>query len=303
MLIEKIDTFSGHRDCVYTLEASNRAEICFSAGADGLVVEWNLAKPDIGKLLARVPSSVYAMRFHTASKQLWIGQNYEGIHVIDIESRQIVKSMKLSKALIFDIQFHENFAFVAGGDGVISVIDIENWSFKKHLKVAETSVRSITINPKKKEFAGGFSDNYIRVFSLDDFSLKHSFEAHYNSVFCVRYSPDFSLLFSGSRDAHLKIWDVDKKYELKQDIIAHTFAINDIGFEKNGTIFATCSMDKSIKLWQTENGKLLKVLDRARYAGHGTSINRLLWSSFDNQLLACSDDKTISVWKIIADIT
>jgi WD40 repeat protein len=76
------------------------------------------------------------------------------------------------------------------------------------------------------------------------------------------------------------------------------FAINDIALSPNGKYFATASMDKSIKIWDTEKMQLLKVIDKARHAGHGTSVNKLWWSSFNNQLISASDDRSISVWEI-----
>jgi WD40 repeat protein len=57
-------------------------------------------------------------------------------------------------------------------------------------------------------------------------------------------------------------------------------------------------MDKSIKVWDAVSFKLLKVIDRARYAGHGTSINKLLWTPYQNQVVSCSDDRSLSVWKL-----
>jgi WD40 repeat protein len=105
-------------------------------------------------------------------------------------------------------------------------------------------------------------------------------------------------LLSGSRDARLKIWDVEAGYVLEKEIVAHTFAINYIDFSPNSNYFATCSMDKSVKIWDSESFKLLKVIDRARHAGHGTSVNKLLWTKYDNQIVSASDDRTISVWKI-----
>jgi WD40 repeat protein len=45
--------------------------------------------------------------------------------------------------------------------------------------------------------------------------------------------------------------------------------------------------------------RLLKVIDRARHAGHGTSVNKVLWTSHEDQLVSASDDRTISIWNII----
>jgi WD40 repeat protein len=58
-------------------------------------------------------------------------------------------------------------------------------------------------------------------------------------------------------------------------------------------------MDKSIKVWNSNEFKLLKVIDKARHAGHGTSVNKLVWTSFNNQLVSASDDRTLSIWQII----
>jgi WD40 repeat protein len=55
-------------------------------------------------------------------------------------------------------------------------------------------------------------------------------------------------------------------------------------------------MDKSIKVWDLEELKLLKVIDKARHAGHGTSVNKLLWTP--GQLLSASDDRSISAWDV-----
>ena len=296
--IDKIDTFTGHRDCVYALEGSAEKHRFFSAAGDGFVVRWNLEKPDVGELIAKVGHSVYAMAYLAKDNQLWIIENFEGVHVIDIETKQELKSLKLAQTNYFDIQIYQNQAFIAGGDGIISVVDIDGFSFKKHIKASEMSVRCLAINPVERELAAGFSDNTIKVFDLQTFQLKKVIEAHSNSVFALKYSPDFRFLLSGSRDARLKIWNVEHNYTLEKEIVAHTFAINNIVFNPNEKLFATCSMDKSIKIWDAEKFKLLKVIDRARHAGHGTSVNKLFWSSYNDLIVSGSDDRTISVWKL-----
>jgi WD40 repeat protein len=296
--VDKIDTFTGHHDCVYALESSGDKHRFFSAAGDGFVVRWNLQKPDVGELIAKVVHSVYAMAYITKENQLWVIENFEGLHVIDIETKQELKSLKLAQTNYFDIQIYQNQAFIAGGDGIISVIDIDSFSFKKHIKASEMSVRCMAINPVERELAAGFSDNTIKIFDLQNFQLKRVIEAHTNSVFALKYSPDFRFLLSGSRDARLKIWNIEQGYILEKEIVAHTFAINNIVFSPNEKLFATCSMDKSIKIWDAETFKLLKVIDRARHAGHGTSVNKLLWTDFEAQIVSGSDDRTISVWKL-----
>ena len=298
MQVAKIDTFSGHRDCVYTLEGATQPHQFFSAGGDGLVIRWDLSMPDVGELFAQVPASIYALCFEPLRNQLWVAQNFEGIHLIDVETKQEIKSIKITSSSIFDIKIFENNAFIGLSDGTIVVMDVEAFVVKKHIKASDKSVRNITINPILGEFAVAYSDFSVKIFDLNDFSLKLVVSHHTNSVFTVCYSPDYQYLITAGRDAHLKIFEVNYQYKLYQDIAAHLFAINDIKFSPDGNLFATCSMDKSIKIWDAKQFKLLKVIDKARHAGHGTSINKLFWSQYNDLLISASDDKRISVWSI-----
>jgi WD40 repeat protein len=297
VIVEKIDTFGGHREPIYALESSSLPDRFFSTGGDGQVVRWRLDRPDLGELIATVPASVYALAFNPSNGLLWVGQNYEGIHVIDPAQKQEIASLKLTSAAIFDIKFYKNDAFIALSDGVVAVVDVDQVVNRKHLKASDQSARSIAINPVEREFAVGYSDNVVRVFDLLTHELKQVIPAHTNSIFTIAYSPDFRYLLTAGRDAHLKVWDVEKNYALQNDIVAHMFAINHLAFSPDSRLLATASMDKSIKIWDAETYRLLKVVDRARHAGHGTSVNKLLWID-SQQILSASDDRTISVWKL-----
>jgi WD40 repeat protein len=79
---------------------------------------------------------------------------------------------------------------------------------------------------------------------------------------------------------------------------AHLFTINNIAFHPTEPIFATASRDKMIKIWDLNNYKLLKVIDVIKFGGHINSVNKLLWSTFNNLLISVSDDRTVIVWKI-----
>ena len=297
MIVEKIDTFGGHRDSIYTLERDVQTSQFFSAGSDGQVVRWRLDRPDLGELVVNVPASVYALALHPTSGLLWVGQNYEGLHIIDTLKKQEVSSLKLTSASIFDIKFYKNDAFIALSDGVLVILDADQLTVRKHLKASDQSARCVALNPVERELAVGYSDNVVRIFDLESYALKRVIPAHTNSVFTIAYSPEFRYLLTAGRDAHLKVWDVEKNYALQTDIVAHMFAINHLAFSPDGVYLATASMDKSIKIWDADTYRLLKVVDRARHAGHGTSVNKLLWTG-PQQFLSASDDRTISVWKL-----
>ncbi len=296
--IQKVSTLKGHRDCIYTLEAGPTPNIVFSGSGDGMVVLWNLENPDEGQLIARLPHSVYGLHFHQSTGKLIAGHNYEGIHILDWENKKETGSLKMTEAAIFDIRSWGDNLFVACGDGTVYKIDVNTLTIKNKVRLSEKSARTIDIHPSGEEVAIGYSDNFIRIFDLG-LNLKREWQAHQNSVFTVRYTPDGESLMSGSRDARLKAWKVADEYRNYTEIVAHMFAINHLDFSPDKKHFVTCSLDKTIKVWDANDLKLLKVIDRARHGGHWSSVNKALWTPHQNQLLTASDDRSIAVWHII----
>lgn len=298
--VSKLNTLTGHTDCIYTVGKGESNHLFYSGAGDGMVVQWNLENPENGQLIAKVPNSIYALCLSQDGEKMILGHNYDGIHIVNIAERKEISSLKLTAAAIFDIQIYGQKCFVATGDGelvVVSLEKIETPVIERRIKATDKSARCISIHPSGKNLAVGYSDHQVRVFDMATFDVQHTLSAHTNSVFTVRYSPSGEHLFTAGRDAHLKIWTTDT-YQLVESIVAHMYAINHIDFSPNGKHFVTCSMDKSIKIWDMQTFRLLKVIDKARHAGHGTSVNKLFWSNFTNQLVSASDDRTLSLWDI-----
>ncbi len=292
--VSKFHTYTGHSDCVYTLCALDDQRF-FSSGGDGQVVLWDLVELNKGTILAKIPSSVYALHYDQSADILIIGQNHEGIHLVDVGARVEKGSLKVTEAPIFDIQTDNRCIYLATGEGELVVIAKEDLTIRKRIKTTDENARAINLDDHR--IIVGYSDNRIRVFDKLHFTLMQEIDSHSNSVFSLATDKKSGHFLSGSRDAHLKIWDLDTM-NLKEDIVAHMYAINSIAFRGDMQFFATCSMDKSIKIWDAGRLKLKKVIDRARHAGHGTSVNKLLWMRHKNLLVSCSDDRTISVWDI-----
>ncbi|MBD3630178.1 WD40 repeat domain-containing protein [Cyclobacterium sp.] len=295
--VNKLHTLSGHNHSVFALSEGLTPHHFYTGSGDGMVVEWDLRTPKDGLLLAKLPRSVYALTVDKKRNLLFIGQNFEGIHAIDLASKIEVWSLKVTANAIYDMKVVGDLLLVATGDGVLVVLNIEAQSPVKHLKISDQHLRVLAIDPVRAQFSVGASDHQVKVFDLKDWKPVAKLEGHSNSVFALQYSPDGKVLISGGRDARLKFWDT-KDFKEKTSIAAHMFAINYLSFRDDGKYFVTCSMDKSIKLWDPDEGKLLKVIDKARHAGHGTSINKVYWSAYKDQVVAISDDHTVSVWDL-----
>ncbi len=298
--VNKSHTLTGHNDCIYALKEGADPRYFYTGAGDGMVVEWDLDHPKDGVLLARLPHSVYALEVDPKRNFLIVGHNYEGIHVIDLEEKMESWNLKLSSAAIFDLKVFGDELFVATGDGVLIVVDMQMRAVKRQVKLSSKSIRVLAIAPEKKHLALGFSDHSIQVLDLAaDAVPKARLEGHSNSVFALGYSPDEKILVSGGRDACLKFWSTDR-YLLEENVVAHLYAINYLSFREDGKFLVTCSMDKSLKIWEMTSRNLLKVIDKARNAGHGTSINKVFWSTYSGVIVSVSDDRSIAIWQIEA---
>lgn len=294
----KIRTLTGHRDAVYALSPAREENRFISGAGDGMIVSWNLANDTDGDLVARVPNSIYALQYIPERNLLVAGHNYEGLHFIDLSRKSETSSLKFTSTAIFDLKLHDQTILAACGDGRIVAVGLDPLKVLGEFRSSAKSARSLAIHSGLGHYAAGYSDNFIRIFDLKTHRMIREFEAHTKSVFTVIYSPDGTRLLSGSRDAQLKIWNVESGYSAENSVAAHLYAINHMTYSPDGTLLATGSMDKTIKIWSAGELRLLKVIDRARHEGHLTSVNKLFWSGFNNWLVSGGDDRNLSVWEL-----
>ncbi len=297
ILVDKLATLSGHRDSIYTLERSGTPSQFYSAAGDGMIVQWDLRNPTDGNLVVKVPNSVYAIKYVNGTNCLLVGQNFNGIHKIDLHTNQEITSAAVTKEAIFDIELSGDKVLVGTGDGQLIVLNYNDLSVVSKTQLSGDRIRSLKLLKDQQSLVIGCSDNTIKIVDLQKLQVKHELKEHTNSIFALLPVDGESKLISAGRDAHLKIWNTSN-WKLEQSIPAHMYAINDIVQSPCGKYFATCSMDKSIKVWDIQTFKLLKVIDKSRHAGHGTSVNKLLWSEYNNYIVSGSDDRTISVWNL-----
>ncbi|WP_367916528.1 WD40 repeat domain-containing protein [Leadbetterella sp. DM7] len=292
--ISKVATYKGHKDSVYDLADGITEGRFLSAAGDGYLVEW--VSPAEGVPVARVNHPVYAFEHRKEQHLIWLGENSEGIHLIDTERKKAETFLKLGKVSVFAIVSAGSKTLAGNSLGYIHVIDNRQNTFIRHLKVTDKSIRAIAVNGVTGEFAAGSSDHCIRVYDLDTLQLKKTIQAHSNSVFTLAYRDQF--LISSGRDAHITLWDSSLDYQSAISVPAHNYAVNHILPLAGTSLLASCSMDKSIKIWDIDTMNLLKVIDKGKFASHGTSVNRLWWNSRTQNLFSGSDDRTVSEWKL-----
>ena len=297
--IKKIATLKGHTSSVYALEKGEYEHLVFSGSSDKFVALWNLETLQAENFAATFPDMVVSICHVIEKKLLLVGTAAGSVHVLDLVSKEEIKILQHHTASVFNIKYsaQTNFFYTVGGDGNFAVCNLENLSLLKIKKMCTEKVRSIAFNYATSEIAVASGDCNIRIFDLHTLEEKKCFIAHQLSANTVCFSPDGHFLLSGGRDAHLKIWDATS-YELIQSIPAHNYAIYDIAYSPNTALFATASRDKTIKIWNAKTFELLVRINKENFDGHVNSVNKLLWSKYNNYLVSTGDDRALMVWEV-----
>jgi hypothetical protein len=110
----------------------------------------------------------------------------------------------------------------------------------------------------------------------------------------VSWSPDGTLLATGSDDGKAKVWDAANGRELFT-LNGHTSAVLSVSWSLDGTRLATASADGTAKVWDAAGGRELLTLK-----GHTGLVWSVSWSRDGTRLATGSDDGTAKVWRAAA---
>jgi len=301
MEVELVSELTGLDGSVYSLEKAGNSNRFYSGSNDQIVVEWDLEQMQPVKAVASLPSRSYALKYIPEHNLLVVGNYDGGMHVIDLEAGKEIRLFQLHTKTIFNIEYDQKRKRVISlsADGSYAVWSLPDFQLLHHEVLTHLKVRCVAFRVDKDEMAIGCGDGTIRIIHTETFQQLAQLEGHAVdfSVTCLAYTPDKKQLISGSRDARLNFWDLKSGYELVNKIPAHNFAIYSIVFHPSKPFYATGSRDKTIRIWELGKIRPIRTIDFS-IGGHKNSVNKLLWSDFNDYLISTGDDRSIKVWKI-----
>ncbi len=293
MKYTKHDSFTEHAGAVYALAQGRQPHTFFSASADKHVVEWNSNSQKQEPFVVKLEQAAYSILYDQESGKLFIGNALGGLHVIDAESKQELRYFTTHTNGIYDFALDQKRGqlIVAGGDGFLSVWNISTLELVRNIPLCNMKLRQLAVNVEENSIAVACGDGCVRILDLDFFNEQQTIAAHEEGATSVAWHPTKSVLLSGGKDAHLKVWNMKDAYKCVLSIPAHNYAIYSIAF--GHSICATASRDKTIKIWDAQSFDSLQRLD-AKSGGHSHSVNKILFQN--EKLISCGDDRQIIIW-------
>ncbi|GAB66068.1 hypothetical protein PCYB_082290 [Plasmodium cynomolgi strain B] len=214
----------------------------------------------------------------------------------------------------------ENQFVVLTGDNIIRILNFEENLIQQTLLIGHEDVVScIKLSEKNQLLFSGSNDKNIFVWSLRSnnciYILKDNLYTINSIDVNVKRFPRV-VLVSVCEDSSLKLWNftvnldviqegkerkkrkLDDFFEDKETfqsnftIYPHKVTINDVAISRNSKIVATCSKDKTIKLFEAANLKLIKTLE-----GHKKPVQNIQFSKTDHILYSNAYDG-LRIWSL-----
>jgi len=144
-------------------------------------------------------------------------------------------------------------------------------------------------SPDGQELATAIS-NEVVVWDIGQGKQLFAGQGHTAWIVCLAYSPDQTIMASGSRDETIRLWDAETGQCLKTLACPGSW-IQTLAFSPDGETLVSGGSDGEIRLWQVETAHCQQVL-----SGHCDRILSLKFTADGHTLVSGSQDETVAVW-------
>ncbi|KAF1838716.1 WD40 repeat-like protein [Decorospora gaudefroyi] len=216
-----------------------------------------------------------------------------------------IRIVTLNETDIHGRYFGADVALLKGHEDIVICLDID-WSGHWLVTGAkDNTARLWRLDPENDSYTcAAVLTGHAE--SLGAIALPHTVPQESSAAFTDPLSHPPAYIVSGSQDRTVKRWDIGKemkgKLRAKYTRKAHDKDINAIDIDPSGTLFASASQDRTVKIYSAAEGEAIGVL-----RGHRRGVWSVKFAPKDSQvpnsgnkgLIATgSGDKTVKIWNL-----
>jgi WD40 repeat protein/uncharacterized caspase-like protein len=309
----EIATVNGHQGWVNSIifspisdSQSGEGSILASAGEDGVIKLWSIVGNKIQEINSFQQSDRVTQVIFSPDGDRLVAAGGDGtIQFWQVNNGNLLDSYSQGDQ-VNSLAFSPDGQLLAsaGIDGKVNI-----WSqdglLQQVLAGQGGEIFSLSFRPspstsdsqKGEILASASADKTVRIWQIGDRATSAQ-----GGIYSISVSPTSPDIFATAGfDGKVQIWrkQKDNPPKLLHTLSGHQMSVYQVQFSPDGKLLASASWDKTIKVWEVEDGTLLQTIK-----GHQDGINTLAFSPKSeerNYLLASgSEDKTIKLWQVLA---
>jgi len=289
---ECLNTLEGHTDKVRSVAFSPDGQTLASGSYDSTIRLWNVQTAQCQNVLQGHTDWVWSIVFSADGQILVSGSNDQTIRKWEVKTGHCLKTLQGYVNETYSVAFSPDGQQLATGSGdqKVRIWDIQNQKCLKTFKGHKGWVRSVNFSNDGKTLVSASEDKTVKIWDVNTGQCQKTLKGHTNYIHSAVFNPDNTKIVSGGGDNTAKIWRVSDGECL--NTLEHPDKARTVTC--NGHWLATASDDKIVRLWDINNGKLIKELE-----GHTDRVWPVSFSSDGQKLASAGEDKTIKIWDVV----
>lgn len=194
--------------------------------------------------------------------------------------------------------FPDGSHFVSSTDeSTMEIWDMETDKPKTQLKWSGSAAKSLCVPPSGQYIVSSGRDRRIRFwYAHKQLTEEVSDPSQLTSspTTALAICPNGEFIASGLKNGEICLWNGNTGQRIQtSQILKHDSRVNYLAFSNDGQKLASASHDKTVRLWDTKSGTLLKCFEE-----HSDWVKCVAFSSNGNFIASASDDYSVLIWKV-----
>ncbi|MBW4515807.1 MAG: hypothetical protein KME11_11330 [Timaviella obliquedivisa GSE-PSE-MK23-08B] len=316
-----LQVLTGHQGGVCAIAFHPHLPLLATGGEDQTVRFWDLENGDCSAILEGHQQRIRTLAFSPDGALLASSGDDGKVRIWDGGTGALIQSFEGDRRL-WSVAFHpmesssetsSSYCLATAGDDQL----IRLWhpltgeclsTYPGHT----SKVWSVAFSPDGRMLASGSDDQTIKLWDIETGRCIKTFQGYKNLVWSVAFSPAGNQIASASEDGIVRLWQVPQAISSQailsqaiastqtrsqsiacQEMIGHEGRAWSVAFSPVGQLMASGGDDQTIRLWNVNTGRCLKVLQE-----RSGQVRRVLFSPQGNLLATNSNDNTVKLWDV-----
>jgi len=306
----------GHTDIIKSIDVSKDGKYMVSGGQDSLIKLWDIEKK---RNIKTFKALHYVKKVSFSPNGRYIISVSSNIQIWNVETgKEIIKLREQFIFLHYDIRNilfspdDKYLSFIQKNE-TIALWSTENWKKIREFKIKNIPIKTLTFSQDKKYLLGVCLNYFdkekkkvqkgiLRIWDIESGDKVKDIKIDINRNRCDSLS--FSLnkkyligyidSFGKNKKGILQIWNIENGKKVKEvKIDEKNIRINSLVSSTNKYLIIK-SDNKTIKLWDLKNWKLMKIFKEDRH------ISSVQFSPNEKYIALLRSDNSIKLWDIVS---